>query len=176
MISIKILIMKNSTLILTVIVSLTIFSNCIKRTEKFSITDNISIALPGEFSVVKSDTSYSFLEATYKEDLINVFKVSFNLPDSLSTDLRKQAFVNNINGFIRPFNFKNLDTIFLYQNDLMQNDIKFEFESQGRQKELFGRFYVIDGDFIAVSYQMTYPNDKKSLKFKNELFSSIRIK
>ena len=168
--------MKYATLILTVIVSFIVFSNCKKRTEKFSITDNISITLPGDFKVVKSDTSYNILEATYKGDLINVFKVSINLPDSLSIDLRKQAFVNNINGFIRPFNFKNLDSTFLYQNGLMQSDIKFEFKSHGNQKELFGRFFVINKDFIAVCYQMTYPNDKKSLEFKDKLFSSIKLK
>ena len=167
--------MKYSTIILTVIVSLTVLPNCNNRTEKFSITDRISITLPEDIKILKSDTSYNILEATHNGDLINVYKVSINLTDSLSTDLRKLAFVNNINGFIKPFNFKNLDTTFLSQSGLMQNEIRFEFESHGNQKELFARFYATDKDFIAICYQMPFPSDKKSLKFKDKFFSLIKL-
>jgi hypothetical protein len=167
--------MKHSTIILTVIVSLTVFTNCNNRTEKFLITDRISITLPEDLKILKSDNSDMILEATYNEDLINVFKVPINLTDSLSTDLRKLAFVKNINGFIKPFNFKNLDTTFLYQSGLMQNDIRFEFESHGNQKELFGRFYATDKDFIAICYLMPFPGDKKNLKFKDKFFSLIKL-
>ncbi len=168
--------MKKSALLLTVI--LVILTNCNNQPENFELTPDISISIPKRYKLILND-SVKYLrswQTSIDDDQFAIFIYTINQTGSSGNYNKKQAFKNNIEAFIQTFDFRNLDSTFIYKEDLIQSNLIFDFGDNDEKYRFFGRFISQKDNFIAICYEMPYPLDRYSRKMKDQLFASIEIK
>ncbi len=168
--------MKKSASLLTVI--LVILTSCNNQPENIEITPDISISIPRKYKLIVNDSVNNLRswQTSIDDDQFAIFRYTVHQPGSSSNYSKKQAFKNNIDAFIQTFEFKNIDSTFIYKENLIQSDLIFDFGDNDNEYRFFGRFLYQKNYFIAICYEMPYPLDRYSKKIKDQLFASIEIK
>lgn len=168
--------MKKLTSLLTFI--LTLVFGCNNQPQKIEITPDILISIPQKWDLTVKDSS-GFLkiwETYIEDDHFAVFRYSINQQDSSGIGAARQVFKRNIDAFLQTYDFNNIDSIFTYNEKLMQSDLNFDYLSNENDYRFYARFLVNKQNFIAFCFQTPYPLDNYSKRTKDKLFASIEIK
>jgi hypothetical protein len=169
--------MKKSGFILPILL-VAFACNSSKQTTKIEIAQGISISVPQESNKIKTDTTDFFYkwETSFEDDHFGVYRYPFIQSDTLGNYYKKQIFRKNINGFLQAFNYKNIDSTFQYNDNLLQCNMYFDFLLDDTDFRLFGRFLLNKDYFIAFVFQTPFPVDRFSKSLKDKLLNSIEIK
>jgi hypothetical protein len=157
---------------------LTVVSGCNTQLEKIEITPDITFSISTKYKLIVED-SVNYLktwQTSIDDDHFAIFRYSIKQPDSLSISAERQILKNNVDNFVRTFDFKNVDSTFTYKDKLVQADLFFDFVTNNDDYRFYGRFLVNKDYFIAICYQMPYPLDQSSKRIKDKLFASIETK
>jgi hypothetical protein len=152
-----------------------------KQPINIEIVPGISVSIPQKYELtisVKEDTvNYpKSWEMAIEDDHFAVYRYSIIQPDSLDFDSKKLAFKNNIDAFIKTFDFKNVDSTYQYKGTFLQSDIKFDYSFNGDDYKFFGKFLANKNNFIAFCFQTPFPVDNSSKSIQEKIFASIEIK
>jgi hypothetical protein len=149
-----------------------------KQTTKIDIASGISITIPQSSNKISKDSTDIFFlwKTSFDDDQFAVYRYPITLPDSFGVDIRKLAFKKNIDAFVHTFNFKKIDSTYLYKNDNLQSNLSFDFVQDNDDYRFFGRFLANKNYFIAFCFQTPFPVDRSSNRIKDLLFNSIEIK
>lgn len=169
--------MKRSSVVLAVAI-IAFACNTSRHSTKIEIAQGISVAIPQEPDRIKKDSSniLDHWETKFEDDNFSVFRYQFSLSDTINIADRKQIFRKNIDGFLQPFDYKNIDSSYFYNPDHFQCNLSFDFALNDEDFRLFCRFYVNKDYFIAFCFQTPFPVDGSSKKVKDKIFNSIEVK
>jgi hypothetical protein len=151
-----------------------------KKPEIIKIVPGITFSIPLKYDLkvaAREDTlnSPNRWEASIDDDNFAVYRYAIYQPDSLSPDSQKLAFKKNIDAFIMTFDFKNIDSTYLFKGSFSQSDLKFDYTFNGNKYRFFGKFLVYKNNFIVFCFQTPFPVDNSSKRIKDKLFASIEI-
>ena len=152
-----------------------------KQPRNIEIVPGISISIPQkyELTVAEKDDTVNYPKRWHTsigDDHFAVYRYSIIQSDSLDPDIKKLAFKNNIDAFIKTFDFKDVDSTYQNNGNIFQSDIKFDYSFNGDNYRFFGKFLASKNNFIAFCFQTPFPVDKSSKSIKDKLFASIEIK
>ncbi|HEX2974750.1 MAG TPA: hypothetical protein VHO68_02340 [Bacteroidales bacterium] len=161
--------------IISILSILVMLSGCNNRMKMVTITPEISITLPKNFSVIEQNPSGSLIyEARLDSDLIKIATVPFTEPKTASPDSLREFFRKNVDMFMDTFNHDETDSSYLFKGNLMQCNLNFDFEKQGRHCWYSGQIMALKQKFVIISYYSINP--AASEQRKDMILSSVRVK
>ena len=154
-----------------------VLAGCINSNQTILIDTTISFSIPQNIELtIKDSINPKIWETSFKGDVITVYKYSINLRDTIINDTLRQHFKKNVDAFLKPFDLKHIDSTYTFQEENFQNNLSFDYVSNGVEYKFFGKMVANRQNFIAFCFQTPFPIDNYSISLKDKMFNSIKIR
>lgn len=109
-------------------------------------------------------------------DEVFIGKVIEKEIDALSLEEKRESNINNIHGYMKPFNGRKLESSEKVIGEILQSDFNFEFDKKDISFIIFGRIIQQDTNLLILSYKTMTPVSTSAINEKGRFFKSVKYK